>query len=72
VMNCSGMRIDGYRVGVPRAGHWREILNTDSAIYGGRNDGNAGGRATEAIPAHGREHSLSLTLPALSALWFSL
>jgi len=72
VFNTSGVRIDGYRLGVPRAGYWREILNTDAALYGGRNQGNAGGAHTEEIHAHGREQSLSLTLPALCALWFTL
>ena len=72
VFNTSGVRIDGYRLGVPRAGYWREILNTDAALYGGRNEGNDGGAHTEAIHAHGREQSLSLTLPALCSLWFSL
>ena len=72
VFNTSGVRIDDYRLGVPRAGYWREILNTDASLYGGRNEGNAGGAHTEAIHAHGREQSVSLTLPALCALWFSL
>ena len=57
-----------YRVGVPRAGCYREIINSDAAIYGGGNIGNAGAVYTEPIPAHGHAQSLSLTLPPLGML----
>jgi 1,4-alpha-glucan branching enzyme len=60
-------RID-YRIGVPRAGAWREILNTDSDHYGGSNVGNFGGLWTEPIAAHGESQSLALTLPPLAAV----
>ncbi len=57
-----------YKVGAPWGGHWVEVLNTDSAIYGGSDVGNAG--AVEAIdqPTHGRPATLSLTLPPLAVL----
>ncbi|MDN5864945.1 MAG: 1,4-alpha-glucan branching protein GlgB [Gammaproteobacteria bacterium] len=58
----------GYRVGVPRAGCWREMMNTDAALYGGSNLGNAGGVESMSIPAHGHPHSLALTLPPLATL----
>ena len=54
--------------GVPHAGHWRELLNTDSHDYGGAGWGNLGGVDTAPLPAHGRPHSLRLTLPPLSVL----
>ncbi len=57
-----------YRLGVPQAGFWREILNTDAAIYGGGNLGNQGGVASEAVPAHGHGQSLRLTLPPLAVV----
>ena len=57
-----------YRVGVPKWGFYREILNSDSALYWGSNVGNLGGRHTEPIPWHGRPCSLSLDLPPLGAL----
>ena len=57
-----------YRVGVPTGGFYREILNSDSELYGGSNMGNQGGVASEKISTHGRAHSLSVTLPPLSAL----
>jgi 1,4-alpha-glucan branching enzyme len=58
-----------YRVGVPRGGTWRELLNSDAAEYGGSGVGNHGGREADAIPAHGRPHSLWLTLPPLGAVF---
>ncbi|APW38158.1 1,4-alpha-glucan branching enzyme [Rhodoferax koreense] len=60
----------GYRVGVPHAGTWRELLNTDAADYGGSGVGNFGGVPAEANPAHGRPYSVSLSLPPLSTLFF--
>jgi 1,4-alpha-glucan branching enzyme len=61
-----------YRVGVPKPGFYEEIMNTDAAIYGGSNIGNAGGVAAEPVPWLGRDHSLKLTLPPLGALFFKL
>jgi len=58
-----------YRVGVPRAGFWRERLNSDSRLYGGSDLGNAGGVATEELPSHGRPCSLALTLPPLATIY---
>jgi 1,4-alpha-glucan branching enzyme len=59
----------GYRVGVPEGGYWRELLNSDSTEYGGTGVGNLGGVNAEEEPAHGRPHSLKLTLPPLGALF---
>ncbi|OAM87710.1 1,4-alpha-glucan branching protein GlgB [Termitidicoccus mucosus] len=53
----------GYRIGVPRAGFWKEVLNTNSQYYGGTGVGNNGGRATDPIPGDGHSQSLLLTLP---------
>ncbi len=58
-----------YRVGVPRPGFWREILNSDAEVYGGSGWGNLGGVQAEAIPAHGRPYSLDLTLPPLGVVF---
>jgi 1,4-alpha-glucan branching enzyme len=58
----------GYRVGVPQAGFWREIINTDAETYGGSNVGNGGGVSAEPIVSHGFEDSLSLHLPPLATL----
>jgi len=59
-----------YRVGVPHAGLWREILNTNSAHYGGSGLGNDGERHTDPIPADGHPQSLLLTLPPHTVLFF--
>jgi 1,4-alpha-glucan branching enzyme len=59
-----------YRVGVPRAGHWDEILNSDAEIYGGSGVGNYGGREAESVPHHGREYRLTITLPPLGMVLF--
>jgi 1,4-alpha-glucan branching enzyme len=58
-----------YRIGVPLDGYYRELINTDSALYGGSNVGNAGGVDSTSIPCHGQAHSLVVTLPPLSVLF---
>jgi 1,4-alpha-glucan branching enzyme len=58
-----------YRVGAPRGGFWREILNSDAKEYGGGARGNMGGVEASPIPLHGRLHSLDLTLPPLGILF---
>jgi 1,4-alpha-glucan branching enzyme len=55
-----------YRVGVPNQGYWGEVLNSNAAVYGGTDEGNFGGRMTEAIPCHGFDNSLLLNLPPLA------
>ncbi len=60
----------GYRVGVPDAGMWREIFNSDAAAFGGSNVGNGGVAASEAVPQHGRDHSIVLNLPPLGVVVF--
>jgi 1,4-alpha-glucan branching enzyme len=61
---------ESYRLGVPQANFYKEALNSDAAIYGGSNIGNEGGRYSEPIPQHGFEHSIEVTLPPLSAVYF--
>ena len=53
---------------MPGAGIWRELLNSDAAIYGGSDQGNLGVIRSEAFPSHGLHDSLALTLPPLSTL----
>jgi 1,4-alpha-glucan branching enzyme len=57
-----------YRIGVPYAGYYREVINTDSEIYGGSNLGNLGGLAAQKIASHGEPFSLNLTVPPLASL----
>jgi 1,4-alpha-glucan branching enzyme len=59
-----------YRLGVPRGGFWKELLNSDAWHYGGSGHGNFGGVEASPIPFHGRPHSLNLTLPPLAASFF--
>jgi 1,4-alpha-glucan branching enzyme len=57
-----------YRLGVPRAGRWRERLNSDAGDYGGSGQGNLGSVATEAVAAHGHPQSLRVRLPPLAVV----
>jgi 1,4-alpha-glucan branching enzyme len=69
VFNFTPAPRPGWRMGVPEAGRYDEILNSDSELYGGSNVGNLGGVDTEPVPAHGFEQSLRLTIPPLGALY---
>lgn len=70
VCNFTPVVRENYRLGVPRAGRWAERLNTDAAIYGGSNIGNAGEIRAEPTPWQGRSASVTLTLPPLSTSIF--
>ena len=59
-----------YRIGVPLAGEWREIFNSDAAEYGGAGLGNHGAVATDDVAQHGHDQSLDLTLPPLAVTFF--
>ena len=59
-----------YRLGLPAGGKWEEILNTDAGLYGGGNRGNLGVIKAEKKGWHGQEHSATVTLPPLSAVYF--
>ncbi|HET9409653.1 MAG TPA: 1,4-alpha-glucan branching protein GlgB [Candidatus Sulfotelmatobacter sp.] len=70
VFNFTPVPRTGYRIGVPRGGYWRELLNSDASEYGGSGMGNLGGVQAEQVSVHGRPFSLHLTLPPLAALFF--
>jgi len=70
VCNFTPVVREEYRVGVPRPGYYREILNTDSKYYGGTDLGNAGGVNAEPVPWNDRPYSLKLRLPPLAACYF--
>jgi len=63
---------EAYSFGVPEAGFYEEILNTDAAAFGGSNVGNGGGLWASASPKHGRLWSLPVTLPPLAVVAFRL
>jgi 1,4-alpha-glucan branching enzyme len=71
VLNLSPVPRDGYRVGLPHSGRWREALNTDSAFYGGSGVGNLGAVDAEPVPWHDQPFSALVTLPPLGAVWLT-
>ncbi len=69
VANFAGIVHDRYRIGLPRAGRWREVVNTDAEIYGGDGAGNYGSVFAASVATHGRPASAEMTLPASGVLW---
>jgi 1,4-alpha-glucan branching enzyme len=69
VLNATPVVRYGYRIGVPRPGHYEEVFNSDALIYGGSNVGNLGGMNAGEHAWMGRRYSLSLTLPPLAAVF---
>jgi len=70
VCNFTPIVRENYKVGVDEKAVWKEVLNSDSKHYGGSDKGNFGEVSTSPVPAHGREHMLSLTLPPLGIVCF--
>ena len=71
VINATPTPQHNYRLGVPSAGHWAEIVNTDAEAYGGSGVGNGGGVDTVPVDSHGFHQSIVLTLPPLGALFLA-
>ncbi|WP_210495143.1 1,4-alpha-glucan branching protein GlgB [Patulibacter sp. SYSU D01012] len=69
VANLSPVPREGYRVGLPVRGPWREALNTDAHAYGGSGVGNGGRVEPDETPWHGQPCSAEITLPPLGVLW---
>ena len=72
VVNATPVVRYNYRLGVPEAGFYREVINTDGETYGGSNVGNLGGVQSEAREWMGREHTILIHLPPLATLAFKL
>jgi 1,4-alpha-glucan branching enzyme len=72
VSNFSGVPHGPYRLGLPKQGFWREVLNTDYDGYGGSGLGNFGGVEAAGPAWHGQPTSVDLTLPPLSTIWLVL
>ena len=68
VANFTPVPRQAYRIGVPFAGRWTEVINSDAATYAGSNYGNSGGASTEEEASHGQALSLVLNLPPLAVL----
>ncbi|PPG04257.1 1,4-alpha-glucan branching enzyme [Pseudoclavibacter sp. RFBI5] len=69
IFNFSNQAIGGYRLGLPHAGRWSEVLNTDAETYAGSGAGNYGSVTTEDVASHGFAQSAAITLPPLAAVW---
>ena len=69
-MNATPVPRQGYRVGVPRGGYWKEILNSDAGVYAGSGLGNHGGVHAENVWCRGQDHSIVITLPPLALVMF--
>lgn len=72
VFNFTPVVRNDYRLGATTAGKWKEIFNTDAAIYGGSNVGNMGEVQTEQIPWQNRAQSMNVQVPPLGAVFFKL
>jgi 1,4-alpha-glucan branching enzyme len=69
VCNLSPVPRHAYRLGLPRSGRWKELVNTDSTFYGGSDTGNYGGVEAEETGWHEQPFSAHLSLPPLGVLW---
>lgn len=69
VFNFSETNYQNYQIGLPQAGRWIEIMNTDSTFYAGTGRGNCGAVNATNHPWHGRKASVQLVLPANSSIW---
>ena len=70
ILNLTPVLREPYRVGLPQAGRWAEVLNSDAGIYGGSNAGNASGVTTEPVKSHGHPQSALFALPPMSVIAF--
>jgi len=70
-MNATPVPRHHYRVGVPRGGFWKELLNSDAGIYYGGGIGNHGGLHAEPIHCRGYDQSINITIPPLAIVMFT-
>ena len=69
IVNATPVLHKGYRLGVPDGGFYEEIFNSDAEIYGGSNQGSGGGIPTQQQEAHGKPHSIEITIPPLGTVF---
>ena len=72
ISNFTPVVRERYVLPLPRAGRWREVINTDAAAYGGSGKGNLGAITAHNNPSHGKPASAEITLPPLATLMFVL
>ena len=70
ILNLTPVLRTNYRIGLPRGGRWRELMNSDAGIYGGSNQGNLGGVTAEDYRVHNQPFSAAVTLPPMSVIAF--
>ena len=70
ILNLTPVARPNYRLGLPRAGKWKEILNSDAGIYGGSNKGNFGEVYAHEHKCHNQHHSAEIYLPPMSVIAF--
>ena len=70
VCNFCPVRRDGYRIGVPEEGVYKEVFNTDDKRFGGSGIGNKGDLVSDEKPMHGFDNSISFTIPPMSVMFF--
>ena len=70
ILNLTPVLREGYRLGLPRAGRWKEIFNSDCESYGGSNKGNLGEVTTIDTPMHNQQQSALITLPPMGVVAF--
>jgi 1,4-alpha-glucan branching enzyme len=69
VFNFTPVPRAGYRIGVPEAGYYVELMNSDASAYGGTDVGNGGGAWSEPVASHGFDQSVRLMVPPLGCLY---
>jgi 1,4-alpha-glucan branching enzyme len=72
ILNLTPVPRPAYRIGLPSGGKWKEVLNSNAAIYSGSNSGNGGGVGPQNISSHGHAQSAEFFLPPLSVIVFQL
>jgi 1,4-alpha-glucan branching enzyme len=70
ILNLTPVSRLRYRIGLPKPGKWREVVNSDASVYGGSNVGNMGGVVATEHKCHGKPYSAEFTLPPLSIIAF--
>jgi 1,4-alpha-glucan branching enzyme len=70
-LNFTPVPRDGFRLGVPHAGRYREVFSSDSGYYGGANIGNGAGALAAATPWNGQPYSIAVSLPPLAGVIFA-
>jgi 1,4-alpha-glucan branching enzyme len=71
ILNLTPVLRCNYRLGLPKQGHWKEVLNSDAGIYAGSNAGNLGGVTAYEHGSHGHPYSAEFCLPPMSIIAFA-